>query len=86
MDIGLKGLWDKAKSGKSEEYIIKNERLFLVTKEKLGETRKQLVISFKYRKEMLKLCHETIGLHLSLSKCKVKLLRYYFWPNIVKKC
>ena len=31
LDMGLKGLWDKAKSGKSE-YIIENEVLFRVTK------------------------------------------------------
>ena len=84
LDTGLKGLWDKAKSGKSEEYVIENEMLFRVTKEKHGERRKQLVIPCKYREEILKLCHETVGSHMGLNKCKNKLFRYYFWPNIVK--
>ena len=48
----MKGLWDKAKSGKGEGYVIENEVLFRNTKEKHGERRKQLVIPFKYREEM----------------------------------
>ena len=39
LDIGLKGLWDKAKSNRSKEYVIENKVLFRVTKEKHGERR-----------------------------------------------
>lgn len=34
--------------------------------------------------KILSICHEDISAHLGATKTKNKLLRYYFWLNLVK--
>ena len=38
----------------------------------------------EFRKEILKLCHKDTGLHTGISTSKGKVLRCYFWLNIIR--
>ena len=43
-----------------------------------------MVIPPDFREDILKLCHVGISDHTGILKCKDKIYRHYFWPNIVR--
>ncbi|GBN78722.1 hypothetical protein AVEN_205423-1 [Araneus ventricosus] len=83
-DQSLLGCWEKGKKSNNVEFEIENEILFRKVKEDRGEIRKRVVVPSKLRVEILKLYHEGVASHLGTTKTKDKLLRYNFWPNIIK--
>ncbi|GBL94043.1 Retrovirus-related Pol polyprotein from transposon 412 [Araneus ventricosus] len=83
-DKSLLGCWEKGRKSNNVEFEIENEILFRKVKDHRGEIRKQVVVPSKLRVEILKLCHEGVASHLGTTKTKDKLLRYYFWPNVIK--
>ncbi|GBM31262.1 Retrovirus-related Pol polyprotein from transposon 412, partial [Araneus ventricosus] len=82
-DPSLAECWKKGEKDNNEEFEIEREVLFRKVKDHRGVVRKQLVIPVELRLEILKLCHEGIAAHLGTTKTKDKILRYYFWPNII---
>lgn len=44
----------------------------------------QVVIPTKFRNKILKLSHGGVTAHLGTTKTKNRILRYYFWQNVVK--
>ena len=83
-DSSLKGLWEKARSETNSEYCVSEEILYRITRDRHGAERKQIVIPKDFREEILKLCHDGISGHTGILKCKDKIFRHYFWPNIVR--
>ncbi|GBN08241.1 hypothetical protein AVEN_73967-1 [Araneus ventricosus] len=59
--------------------------LFRIVPDKKEGIRKQLVIPEELREKILKLCHNESGTHLGITKTKDRLLRNFFWPNIIKE-
>ncbi|CAL1297643.1 unnamed protein product [Larinioides sclopetarius] len=81
----LKSLWEKVALGKTTDFEIERELLFRKSTDHHGFERKQLLIPAKYKFKVLSLCHEGFGCHMGTTKTKDKLLRYYFWPQCIKK-
>ena len=69
----------------SSEYFLENELLFRKSVDHRGTERKQLIVPKEFRLKILSLCHEGIAVHLGATKIKDKILRYFFWPNVVKE-
>ena len=69
----------------SSEYFLENELLFRKSVDHRGTERKQLIVPKEFRLKILSLCHEGIAVHLGATKIKDKILRYFFWPNVIKE-
>ncbi|GBM74567.1 hypothetical protein AVEN_151019-1 [Araneus ventricosus] len=82
-DPSLKGLFDKAGEKNSEFQVDKV--LFRIVPDKKEGIRKQLVIPEELREKILKLFHNESGTHAGITKTKDRLLRNFFWPNIIKE-
>ncbi|GBN66027.1 Retrovirus-related Pol polyprotein from transposon 412, partial [Araneus ventricosus] len=83
-DPSLEGLFDKAGEENSEFQVDKGV-LFRIAPDKKEGIRKQLVIPEELREKILKLCHNESGTHVGITKTKDRLLRNFFWPNIIKE-
>ncbi|GBM94091.1 hypothetical protein AVEN_135190-1 [Araneus ventricosus] len=83
-DPCLEGLFDKAGEENSEFQVDKGV-LFRIAPDKKEGIRKQLVIPEELREKILKLCHNESGTHVGITKTKDRLLRNFFWPNIIKE-
>ncbi|GFX80120.1 retrovirus-related Pol polyprotein from transposon 412 [Trichonephila clavipes] len=79
----LKTLFEEAKRGSSKKnhYIIKNNLLFFQKEDKDGTKRKYLVVSEKYRKNLMTIGHEAAAAHLGVTKTKDAIFKTFYWPK-----
>lgn len=93
-DQALEKLWELANEGKQfttrghcgYHYEVKKEVLYRVFSEPRGDSAvdiRQIVVPFKYRKQVLSLAHESIvGGHLGSKKTLDRISTSFYWPGI----
>ena len=94
-DSSLNKLWDLAQSGEMQKtrgnqiykYEVKNSILYRVYNQVRGSTSvkvKQIVVPTPYRKQLMKLAHETIvGGHMDIRKTSDRITSSFHWPGII---
>lgn len=94
-DSSLNKLWDLAQSGEMQKtrgnqiykYEVKNSILYRVYNQVRGSTSvkvKQIVVPTPYRKQLMKLAHETIvGGHMGIRKTSDRITSSFHWPGII---
>ena len=91
-DVSLADVWNKtvpyANIGERSYCFYTKDELFYRKWQPDGRpdlVQHQIVVPKRYRESILKLAHEVpLAGHLGIAKTKAKILRLYYWPNIVK--
>ncbi|GFX81866.1 retrovirus-related Pol polyprotein from transposon 297 [Trichonephila clavipes] len=80
----IKSLYEQAASQvqvTNQVYSLEKELLVKNREDKLGNVVKLIVVPEGLRDPIKSLCHEGTSAHLGITKSKVKLNRYFYWPN-----
>ena len=83
-DLTLSSLFDKTWDRSNKENCLEREILFREVKDNTGNQRSQIVVFTDLRAEILKLCHSGISCHHGNRRTKDKILKHYFWPNVIR--
>ena len=77
-------IWKIAEDVNKREFEVKKDRLIWISHSKRGDEVIQLIIPKKFRKDILKLCHDDVSGHLGVQRTKDRVLLNFFWPNCYK--
>ena len=81
-DPEIKSLRRKVKAGKTQRYVIFENRLFFLSK-KDGEVQTRLFIPERLREALVSQSHEKLG-HMGIDKTHDLIAKDYYWPNLYK--
>ena len=81
-DESLKPLWELARDG-GQNYLMKDDILYHLSEDKLGETLNQVVLPKSYRNQVIAMAHSApTAAHLGVKKTCQKVLRDFYWPKL----
>ena len=72
--ISLSEIWKMAEGVNNREFEVRKDRLICISHSKKGDEVIQLLIPKKFRKDILKLCHDEISDHLGVQRTKDRIL------------